>query len=671
MAKILIVEDEILIADNAQTMLENLGYIVVGIESTGLKAIASAKETQPDLILMDIMIKGDMDGIKTANIIKEQFAIPIIYVTAYEDTETLERAQITEPYGYLLKPLKERELKATIKMALYKHSVDLKLVETVSTLRDSEERFRESEERFKAIFDYSSDGIDLVDPVTKNIVLFNKRFQEMLGYSEYELQGMNIMKIHPKEDWEWIAKTFKKAMEHPHIIFSDIPVLRKDRTVFYADISSYSCVSITKPFVVGNFRDTTERKLFEERLNNSVQFSKNIVESSMDMIVVTDKDGKIAEFNHSAQLRFQYRMDEIIGKSISSLFQPIENSIDVFDETIKRGKFSTEAGTICKDGAVFISAITSAVMFDLKSEVSGLVCVMRDITEQKKNEQVTAMLIKELSLMNEELQKSKEQLVQSEKMASLGQLVAGVAHEINTPIGIALTSSSRLVTLTKEIAKSIENETMKKSDFDKYLSNAEIGNDLVIRNLKRTADLIRSFKMVSADQTSQERRRFNLKSYIEDIIISLRPKLQPSKHVIEVQCADDIEIDNNPGAFAQIMTNLIMNSLMHGFEECDNGQMIISCRQINDMVLIKYSDNGKGIPRENLTKIFDPFFTTRRGSGGTGLGLNIVYNIVTQNLRGTIRCESIEGQGAAFILELPISLDIDIVKRPYPQLKSQ
>jgi signal transduction histidine kinase len=241
-------------------------------------------------------------------------------------------------------------------------------------------------------------------------------------------------------------------------------------------------------------------------------------------------------------------------------------------------------------------------------------------------------------------------------MASLGQLVAGVAHEINTPIGIALTSSSRLVTITKNIQTSIENKTMKKSEFDKYLSDSAQGNDLIIRNLKRTADLIKSFKMVSADQTSQEIRKFYVKSYIDDIMMSLRPRLKQTAHEIKINCDEKIELDSNPGAFAQVLTNLIMNSLIHGFDEGAKGKITISCEPKDSNLIIKYNDNGKGIPEENIKKIFDPFFTTRRGTGGTGLGLNIVFNIVSQTLKGNIKCESMVGIGATFIIEIPIKI---------------
>ncbi|MBF0473181.1 MAG: sensor histidine kinase [Nitrospirae bacterium] len=256
-----------------------------------------------------------------------------------------------------------------------------------------------------------------------------------------------------------------------------------------------------------------------------------------------------------------------------------------------------------------------------------------------------------------ELKESRDQLVQSEKMASLGLLVAGVAHEINTPIGIGITATSHFQDITEKIINLFENKIMKRSDLDRYFKDAKETSFLIFKNLKRIGDLIISFKMISADQAYQEIRKFNLSLYIKDIIISLSPKLKTTKHVIEVQCPENIEIKSNPGALSQIITNLIMNSLIHAFDEEDKGHIIILCEKINDIILLKYSDNGKGISEKHLHKIFDPFFTTKRGSGGTGLGLNIVFNLVNQNLNGTIRCESIIGKGATFILELPVDLN--------------
>ena len=257
----------------------------------------------------------------------------------------------------------------------------------------------------------------------------------------------------------------------------------------------------------------------------------------------------------------------------------------------------------------------------------------------------------------ESLERSQKQLIQSEKMASLGQLVAGVAHEINTPVGIGVTVSSHLTQSTKKIISSFENNKMSKSDLTKYFSSTLKTSELILQHLLQTADLIQSFKMVSADQTSHERRIFNVKSYLEDIILSLKPKLKNKPHQITIACDDDIEIDSYPGALAQIITNMVLNSLIHAFNEGDNGTIAIEVLKNANGIILKYRDDGKGIPEENIKNIFEPFFTTKRGEGGTGLGMHIVYNTVTQILKGSISCESIQGKGISFFINLPAKLE--------------
>ncbi len=263
----------------------------------------------------------------------------------------------------------------------------------------------------------------------------------------------------------------------------------------------------------------------------------------------------------------------------------------------------------------------------------------------------------ELSKAFDELKLSQERLVESEKMASLGELVAGVAHEINTPVGIGVTVSSHLVKLTKSINTSFENKELKKSELKEFLEKARESGDLILKNLLHTGELVKSFKMVSADQVSRERRRFNLKSYLNDVILSLDPRLKKVYVSIEIECPDDIEIDSYPGIFAQVLTNLIVNTLNHGYNEGEHIVInIVAMTNENELILI-YHDEGKGIPIANIKKIFDPFFTTKRGHGeNTGLGLHIVYNLVSQSLKGIITCESIESKYTIFTIKMPLHL---------------
>ena len=271
-------------------------------------------------------------------------------------------------------------------------------------------------------------------------------------------------------------------------------------------------------------------------------------------------------------------------------------------------------------------------LFDLNKDLEKRVAARTSELEQ------TIKMIKE----------TQEKLVQSEKMAALGGLVAGVAHEINTPVGVGITAASHMETATREFERLFETEKMKKSDLQNFLNTAKEASRILLTNLTRAAQLIQGFKQVSVDQNTGGKRVIDFKEYIDKILMSLHPKIKATKHEINVDCPDELSIDTFPGAVSQIFTNFIVNSLTHGFEEDEAATISIQVIEKRDFIHILYSDNGKGIDSAHIKHVFDPFFTTKRASGGTGLGLNIVYNLVTQKLGGQISCESTPGQGTTF-----------------------
>ncbi|MDL2354894.1 MAG: ATP-binding protein [Pseudomonadota bacterium] len=252
-----------------------------------------------------------------------------------------------------------------------------------------------------------------------------------------------------------------------------------------------------------------------------------------------------------------------------------------------------------------------------------------------------------------DLRRTQESLLQAERLASLGSLVAGVAHEINTPVGIALTSASVLKDATDELQAAVAAEGLKKSVVLRYLDTAAESTRLIMNNAYRAAHLIHSFKQIAVDQTSEARRRFALMEYIDEIVTSLRPKLKATRIDLQLDGSGDIVLDSYPGAFAQVITNLVLNCAEHAFGADRPGQIAIQARLDGDTVELQLSDNGKGIAPELLDRIFDPFFTTRRGQGGTGLGLNIVYNLVVKQFCGTITVRSTPGAGTCFTMRLP------------------
>ncbi len=268
-------------------------------------------------------------------------------------------------------------------------------------------------------------------------------------------------------------------------------------------------------------------------------------------------------------------------------------------------------------------------------------------------EQLVQQRTTELSQTLADLQSTQTKLVESEKMASLGGLVAGVAHEINTPVGIGITAASLLADKTTEFFDTYKSGQMKRSQLEKFLDTAMQSSSMVLSNLNRAADLIQSFKQVAVDQCTEEQRTFNLKQYLSEVLISLKPKLRTTQHQVEIKGDEAIALNTYPGALAQIITNLVMNSLTHAYMPEDAGYLVFDFKQKGEQIIFEYADDGKGIPKENLSKIFDPFFTTKRGQGGSGLGLHIVYNLVTQKLNGTIECESQVGVGTKFVIKLP------------------
>jgi len=281
--------------------------------------------------------------------------------------------------------------------------------------------------------------------------------------------------------------------------------------------------------------------------------------------------------------------------------------------------------------------------------------------EDKVHQRTNALKESNQELLStlETLHQYQGQIVESEKMASLGDMVAGVAHEVNTPIGLGVTASSLLHDRLTDIKHAFENKTLKSSQLKKFLSDGDENLEIIMRNLTRAADLITSFKQVAVDQTSSEQRRFNFKELLREVIMTLAPQLKNTHYKIELECPNDLIIASKPGAINQILVNLIINSLIHGFDGREHGTIKIIITKIKNQINVLYQDDGIGINESIKNKIFDPFFTTKRGSGGSGLGMHLVYNLITQALNGTISFESAPNLGVTFDINFPISTSID------------
>jgi two-component system, NtrC family, sensor kinase len=280
----------------------------------------------------------------------------------------------------------------------------------------------------------------------------------------------------------------------------------------------------------------------------------------------------------------------------------------------------------------------------------------RVIVELQDSQAILEKKSSDLEQAFNDLTLMQNKLVEAEKMSALGSLVAGVAHEINTPVGTSITLVSMLSDETEMLMKSIAQGQLKRSAFNSYLEIVRESTGILLSNLNRAGELVQSFKQVAVDQLSLEQRTFGIKQYLEEVIVSLSPHLKKTSHSLTLSGDNTLTLESYPGALAQIATNLVTNSLNHAFEPDTNGQLNFDIARQNDRAVICYTDNGRGIAPENLGKIFDPFFTTARHQGGTGLGLHIVYNLVTQKLKGSIQVQSKPNQGVLFQIIFPISV---------------
>lgn len=262
---------------------------------------------------------------------------------------------------------------------------------------------------------------------------------------------------------------------------------------------------------------------------------------------------------------------------------------------------------------------------------------------------------KELRYSLSQLTLAQDQLVQSEKMASLGSLVAGISHEINTPVGIGVTAVTYLTDCVSRLARDIDQKTLTQTKMSSFINDANDSCALLTSNLNRASELIQSFKGIAVDQTSEAIRDVNVVSYLKEVITSLQPKLKQIKHTININSEeDDIILNCRAGGLSQIFTNLVLNSVIHAFENIDEAVITFSFRTDNNNFYMTYQDNGNGIDEKSLELLFEPFFTTKRGQGGSGLGTHILYNLVTQSFQGEISAQSVLGEGLKYEINFPI-----------------
>ena len=342
---------------------------------------------------------------------------------------------------------------------------------------------------------------------------------------------------------------------------------------------------------------------------------------------------------------------------------PIETLLRTVQQVSKDKNYSAKVDSINITELDILARAFNKMLERIQQHISKQAIAEQEVRllnqslEQKVNDRTQAVKDSNQELLNtlEKMHQYQNQLVETEKMASLGQMVAGIAHEVNTPIGLGVTASTLMQDRLVVIRGSFEDKKLSSRQLAKFLSESSENLGIIYRNLNRAAELISSFKQVAVDQSSEESRLFNFQQLINEILMSLKPNLKKVQHEVVVECDPTISIKSMPGPITQIIINLVMNSLIHAFNDKPRGIITISVSLSGDNCQLRYRDDGNGVSEEIKHRIFDPFVTTRRGEGGSGLGMHLVYNLVTQALNGSIAIDSEKGKGIEFNIVFPVA----------------
>ncbi|HYD32710.1 MAG TPA: PAS domain S-box protein [Azospirillaceae bacterium] len=513
----------------------------------------------------------------------------------------------------------------------------------ITERKEAEEMAIRHREQLRAILDASPVGVCITDG-DGTVIWCNSRLAEILGATRDRIVGGN------RFDWfvntgdpERVEEEFRRTGSVRDV---ECEMRRLDGSRWWTLMTLDPKEFDGQPGTVSWLYDLTARRQAEQALRQSEERLNLAVSTTRSGVWDADYQTGVHWWSPEFLAMMGYDSDELPREAGTweMLIHPEERARVTAEAALylagERPAYHATFRMSHKDGGDIWVEARGHALRDTAGKPLRFTGIMSDITERRRNE--------------EALRAAQEGLIQAEKMASLGGLVAGVAHEINTPIGSALTASSHLSERTEGFSCLFESGTLRKSDAQGYIKLALETTTIITSNISRAAELIQSFKQVAVDQSSDERRRFKMRGYIDEVLTSLRPRLRKAAHSVAVDCPMEMEVDTYPGALFQVLTNLVMNALVHAFAEGQTGGIIITVGEPADgEVELRFADSGRGIPKNHLARIFDPFFTTRRGSGGTGLGLHIVFNIVTRRLGGTIKCDSTEGRGTTFTIRFP------------------
>ncbi|MDP2370966.1 PAS domain S-box protein [Rhodoferax sp.] len=529
-------------------------------------------------------------------------------------------------------------------------------------------------EQFIAAFRLTPDFMSISRLRDGQYVEVNQAFERIMGYRREEVIGHSALELGIWRDPDRrqvlsdLLGTSDVAHEFP------IEVLTRNGVVRQALANCSVFEARGERYMIALLRDVTEAQRAEKALRDSETKLMALFNASPTAVVVSDPSQGYAVLNANEtwERQFGYAVAECKGLNGAQLgiWDCAAARQLALNEVELTGQIQgMDAWMVRRDGQRLLCRITGR-----RIQVGGaslLIMAQDDVTEQRRIQQEIVDLnlrleqrvgerTQQLQQANAELSATlatlhhaKDQLVHSEKLAALGALVAGVAHELNTPIGNGLTVATTMEHHVKAFSVLMD-QRLKRSDLERFVNDTGQAAEILIRNLTRAGTLVSSFKQVAVDQTSSQRRQFNVREIVSEIVLTLNPTIRASGCDVATTVDDGLWLDSYPGPLGQALTNLINNAIIHGFGAGRKGRIDIVARGLGaDLVEIAVRDHGKGINADDLRRIFDPFFTTRLGQGGSGLGLHIVHNIVTGLLGGQVAVTSQLGEGAAFTLHLP------------------
>ncbi len=696
-AKIMIVEDEITIALDIKIILQHLNYQITSIEHQGEQAVEKAGLNKPDLILMDIQLAGDMDGIEAAKKIREIFNIPVIYLTAQSNKDLVDRIKLSYPFGYLLKPIKEKELFFSIEIALYIHKLELDLKESnkhlqkeinirkqnedelrrykeqleklvrkrtsklrktneeletqISERLKTDEKLRNSEQRYRNLVETMNEGLGVVDQEEK-ISYVNPRLCEMLGYDNLELIGQPIHRFLDKTNLVILRKRLtnrKQELQDSYEIEWTmkngglLPTIMSPKVIYDKDDALIGIFAV--------ITDITERKKNEAMIEEWKNRYEAAIMASGKLLYDWDLVTNDVTYAGDIKKILGYstkKMEGGLNKWIE-LIHP--DDVDYFTQNIDYIIKTKESAHLeyrirKKDDSYILVLDEGNFFFNNTENVNRMIGFITDITEAKKVEEI---------------------MIQTEKMMSLGGLAAGMAHEINNPLGGILQASQNILRrISPKLNKNSQVAAELGSNLDiiySYLEKRGIITFIAeIREAAKRASNIISNMLRFSRQSQSNTTYTDIHQLIEHTIDLASKDYDLHKQYdfrhIKIKRDFDPNISQIPiiaTEIEQVIFNLLINSAQ-AFNDSKTDivlEITISTKLVDNMVRIEIEDNGPGMNPEVRKKVFEPFFTTKEKEVGTGLGLSVSYMIVTNNHKGKMSVESTLGTGSKFIIILP------------------